>query len=80
MFFLATPHRGSNLAKTLNRILDITPILTPRYYVNDITKNSEVTAVIMMNFVIIPMTCTFGLVFLRNCKDPDWPPIIIHDR
>ncbi len=40
IFFLATPHRGSDFAATLNRILGITGILSKRRYINDLTTGS----------------------------------------
>lgn len=38
--FLATPHRGSDFAKTLNRILQSTLLSTPKQYITDLSKNS----------------------------------------
>ncbi|KAI0392005.1 hypothetical protein F5Y17DRAFT_467858 [Xylariaceae sp. FL0594] len=38
--FLATPHRGTNLAQTLNRILDTTVLTNSKQYVADLVKNS----------------------------------------
>jgi triacylglycerol esterase/lipase EstA (alpha/beta hydrolase family) len=38
--FLATPHRGTSLAQTLNRILDSTMISNSKQYVADLRKNS----------------------------------------
>lgn len=40
ILFLATPHRGSNFAEILNRILSVSLISAPKEYVNDLTKNS----------------------------------------
>lgn len=40
ILFLATPHRGSNFAEILNRILSVSLISAPKEYVNDMTKNS----------------------------------------
>ncbi len=40
IFFLATPHRGSEYASTLNNILAITGILSPRQYISDLTTGS----------------------------------------
>lgn len=37
--FLATPHRGSHLAETLNRFLQVS-FQSPKQYVNDLQKNS----------------------------------------
>lgn len=39
MFFLATPHRGSNLAEILTRILQVTPGARP--FVSDLIPNSS---------------------------------------
>lgn len=38
--FLATPHRGTNLAQTLNRILDAIILTNSKQYVADLMKNS----------------------------------------
>lgn len=38
--FLSTPHRGSNLAETLNRILRVSFVSTPKSYVAELVKNS----------------------------------------
>lgn len=38
--FLATPHRGTDFARTLNRILQSTLLSTPKQYITDLTKNS----------------------------------------
>ncbi|KAK7950932.1 uncharacterized protein PG986_006660 [Apiospora aurea] len=38
--FLATPHRGSTLAQTLNRILDTTLVAKAKQYVADLVRNS----------------------------------------
>ncbi|KAK8020036.1 hypothetical protein PG990_005174 [Apiospora arundinis] len=38
--FLATPHRGSTLAQTLNRILDTTLVTKSKQYVADLMRNS----------------------------------------
>ena len=40
ILFLATPHRGSNFADILNRILSVSLISAPKEYVNDMSKNS----------------------------------------
>ena len=40
MVFLATPHRGSNLAEILSRILQITPTISTRTFVNELHPNS----------------------------------------
>ncbi|KAL2132432.1 hypothetical protein VTI74DRAFT_3801 [Chaetomium olivicolor] len=46
MFFLATPHRGSDSAKRLNKLLRASAFLHPRQYVADITRNSGAISVI----------------------------------
>jgi hypothetical protein len=38
--FLATPHRGTSLAQTLNRILDSVMVTNSKQYVTDLMKNS----------------------------------------
>ncbi|KAI1339150.1 hypothetical protein F5Y15DRAFT_95240 [Xylariaceae sp. FL0016] len=38
--FIATPHRGTNLAQTLNRILDSAIVTNSKQYVADLVKNS----------------------------------------
>ncbi|KAI1305413.1 hypothetical protein F5Y03DRAFT_151443 [Xylaria venustula] len=38
--FIATPHRGTNLAQVLNRILDTTVLINSKQYVADLIKNS----------------------------------------
>ncbi|KAF7550706.1 hypothetical protein G7046_g7936 [Stylonectria norvegica] len=38
--FLATPHRGTNLAQTLNRILQSTFSTNPKQYISELAKNS----------------------------------------
>lgn len=38
--FLATPHRGTNLAKTLNRILQSAMVTNSKQYISDLSKNS----------------------------------------
>lgn len=38
--FLATPHRGTNLAEKLNRILQTTLITNSKQYISDLAKNS----------------------------------------
>ena len=40
IFFLATPHRGSDYAAILNNILTISGVLTPRQYITDLTTGS----------------------------------------
>jgi len=41
ILFMSTPHRGTNLAETLNRILQVSFVSTPRQYINDLVKNSS---------------------------------------
>ncbi|KAF2229076.1 hypothetical protein EV356DRAFT_494418 [Viridothelium virens] len=38
--FLATPHRGTNLAETLNRILQLTIISNSKQYISELARNS----------------------------------------
>ena len=38
--FLATPHRGSNLAQTLARILEVAMFTNSKQYLADLAKNS----------------------------------------
>ncbi|KAH6855886.1 WD40-repeat-containing domain protein [Chaetomium sp. MPI-CAGE-AT-0009] len=52
MFFLATPHHGSDFANPLNNLLRATTILTPRQYVADIARNSAAIAAINNEFQI----------------------------
>ncbi|KFY38625.1 hypothetical protein V494_04289 [Pseudogymnoascus sp. VKM F-4513 (FW-928)] len=40
ILFLATPHRGSNLAELLNKILQISFMHTPKQYITDLNRNS----------------------------------------
>jgi hypothetical protein len=39
--FLATPHRGTNLATVLNRILQSTPLMNSKQFVSELTRNSS---------------------------------------
>ncbi|KAK5125705.1 hypothetical protein LTR85_011979 [Meristemomyces frigidus] len=48
IFFLATPHRGADLAETLSRILSISPGARP--FVGDLHPNSEAIQSINENF------------------------------
>jgi hypothetical protein len=41
MLFLGTPHRGSDLAETLNHILRSTPGFSSKIYVSELEKGSE---------------------------------------
>ena len=38
--FLATPHRGTGLAQTLNWILQMSGVLSPKQYVSELSRNS----------------------------------------
>jgi len=38
--FLATPHRGTNLAEILNRILQSTIVTNSKQYISELSKNS----------------------------------------
>jgi hypothetical protein len=40
IIFLATPHRGSDYAQTLQNILKVTPGLSGKHYVAELEKNS----------------------------------------
>ena len=40
ILFLSTPHRGTNLAETLNRILQASFISAPKQFIGDLTRNS----------------------------------------
>jgi hypothetical protein len=40
ILFLATPHRGTNLADTLNRLLQATVASTSKLYISELSKNS----------------------------------------
>jgi hypothetical protein len=46
MFFLATPHHGSDFATPLNSLLRATTLFSPRQYVADIARNSAAIATI----------------------------------
>jgi hypothetical protein len=39
--FLATPHRGTNLATVLNRILQSTPLTNSKQFISELTRNSS---------------------------------------
>lgn len=41
LFFLATPHRGSDYASTLSNILTVSGVMSPRHYVNDLMTGSS---------------------------------------
>jgi hypothetical protein len=40
ILFLATPHRGTNLAEILNRVLQTTLVSTPKKYISELSKDS----------------------------------------
>jgi hypothetical protein len=50
MFFLATPHRGSDYAAILNNILTISGIMPSRQYIGDLTTGSTSTELINNEF------------------------------
>ncbi|KAK4113314.1 hypothetical protein N656DRAFT_844254 [Canariomyces notabilis] len=50
MFFLGTPHRGSDSAKLLNNVLRASAFLSPKAYVVDINRNSGAISVINDEF------------------------------
>jgi len=50
MFFLATPHRGSDSAKLLNSVLRASTFLSPKQYITDISRNSAALSVINDEF------------------------------
>lgn len=39
--FLSTPHRGTNLAETLNRILRVTFLSSPKQFITELSTGSE---------------------------------------
>lgn len=41
ILFLATPHRGSDFAGTLNKVLKATMGKAPKQFINDLEKNSS---------------------------------------
>jgi hypothetical protein len=40
IIFLSTPHRGTNLAETLNRILQSSFVTNSKQYISDLARNS----------------------------------------
>jgi hypothetical protein len=50
MFFLATPHRGSDYAATLNNILAVSSVMSSRGYISDLTTGSTSTKLINDDF------------------------------
>ncbi|KAL2022188.1 hypothetical protein VTK56DRAFT_6017 [Thermocarpiscus australiensis] len=41
IIFLSTPHRGTNLAETLNRILQVSPATGPMQFISEISAGSQ---------------------------------------
>ncbi|KAI4910198.1 hypothetical protein J4E90_007630 [Alternaria incomplexa] len=41
IIFLSTPHRGTNLANVLNRILQSTPVTNSKPFISELTRNSS---------------------------------------
>lgn len=50
IFFLATPHRGSDYAALLNNILTVSGFLSPRQYLSDLTTGSTSAQIINDEF------------------------------
>ncbi|RYP23159.1 hypothetical protein DL765_001244 [Monosporascus sp. GIB2] len=50
MFFLATPHRGSDYAATLNNILMVSGVMSSRHYITDLITGSTSTELINNDF------------------------------
>ncbi|KAH4029376.1 hypothetical protein HBI55_120990 [Parastagonospora nodorum] len=50
MYFLATPHRGSDLARTLNSILRTTATYTTRAYISNLSGQNELLALLDDSF------------------------------
>jgi triacylglycerol esterase/lipase EstA (alpha/beta hydrolase family) len=50
IFFLATPHRGSDSAQLLNNLLRASGTFSGRQYITDLEKNSATTQVINDEF------------------------------
>jgi hypothetical protein len=40
IIFLSTPHRGTNLAEILNRILQVSVVSAPKQFISELMKNS----------------------------------------
>ena len=57
LFFLATPHRGSDFAALLNNTLRISGVLSAKPYVGDLERNSASAQIINNDF--------------RNCINDD---------
>jgi hypothetical protein len=41
IIFLSTPHRGTNLAETLNRILQVSFVATPMQFIAELASGSQ---------------------------------------
>jgi hypothetical protein len=54
MVFLATPHRGSDIAKTLEHILRYGMVLPSREYVSDLGRNTGAIQAINEDFRHVP--------------------------
>jgi len=50
MFFMATPHHGSDSARLLNNVLRASTVLTSRQYITDLNKNSPALSAINDEF------------------------------
>lgn len=50
MFFLATPHRGSESARLLNNVLKASAFHNPKQYITDIGRNSGALSVVNDEF------------------------------
>lgn len=50
LFFLATPHRGSDYAALLNNILAVSGALSPRHYITDLMTGSTSVQLINEDF------------------------------
>lgn len=50
IFFLATPHRGSDYAALLNNILTVSGVLSPRHYITDLMTGSTSAQLINEDF------------------------------
>ncbi|ROV96972.1 hypothetical protein VSDG_04162 [Cytospora chrysosperma] len=50
IFFLATPHRGSDYAALLNNVLAVSGVLSPRHYISDLVTGSTSAQLINEDF------------------------------
>ncbi|KAJ5712716.1 Cytochrome cd1-nitrite reductase-like C-terminal heme d1 [Penicillium malachiteum] len=50
IMFLATPHRGSNLAEILNRILTVSFFHSPKLYISELSTGSQTVAALNEQF------------------------------